>query len=124
MNQNRSHPRQSPVNPPRVFTSAFARLLHCNRSNQAFAPSTISFRNSERHHAEARRGGQPAPFMPVRAFADFVGLPLPLLESYINQGLLSALGDAHSRYVEVKLARRQLSAIGRRSTWGKFRTAA
>ena len=124
MNQNRSQSSQVPANPPRVFTSAFARLLHCNRIEKAYAPSTISVRNSERHHAEARRGGQPAPFMPLRAFADFVGLPLHLLESYINQGLLSALGEPDSRYVEVRLAKRQLSAIGRRIKWGKFRTAA
>lgn len=121
MNQNRTQSRQVPANPPRVFTSAFARLLHCNRIKQAYAPSTISFRNSERHHAEARRGGQPAPFMPLRAFADYVGLPLTLLQSYITQGLLSVLGDSDSRYVEVKVAKRELRAIGRP---GKFKKAA
>jgi len=88
--------------------------LFSKQTGQEFVPSTISFRDSERHHAEARRGGRPAPYMALRAFADYVGLPLHLLESYIGQGLLSSLGDPESRYVEVKVAKRELSSIGRR----------
>lgn len=120
MNNTPKSPSSS-ARPSWAPTTSFGRLLLSKRNGQEFVPSTISFRNSERHHAEARRGGRPAPFMAVQAFADYQGLPVYLIESYIKKGFMSVHGEEDSRYVEVKVAKRELSAIGRRS---KFKKAA
>jgi hypothetical protein len=113
MNNTPKSPSNS-ARPSWAPTTSFGRLLLSKQTGQEFVPSPISFRDSERHHAEARRGGRPAPHMAVQAFADYQGLPLRLIESYIKQGFMSVYGDEDSHYVEVKLAKRELSAIGRR----------
>jgi hypothetical protein len=59
--------------------------------------------------------------MPLGRFADYVGLPLYLLQSYVEQRLLSVVGSADDRYVEVEVAKRELSTIAARN---KFPDAA
>jgi hypothetical protein len=96
---------------PKSASTAFARLLFANRNDQEFIPAKISFRESERQHAQASRGTRLPDYMPVRDFADHAGLPLYLIELYIGQGLLATLGEPGDLYLSVKLAKRQLAEL-------------
>lgn len=108
-----------------IADTAFGRLLECMRNNKVYVPEPFAFDSSQKVRGTSPAPGATPPNQPIAAFAADNGLPVSMLMNYVDQGLITTLGeDYKDLYVAAKEAQLELNALRSRSRWMRPKEAA